>query len=96
MYAGQVREFGSAEDVMLRSAEPYTRELLSSIPRLHGGARPGYVSGTSPDPVNPPTGCRFRERCESAFDRCGENPPLEFVADGHSARCWLAGSREKA
>jgi len=89
MYAGQIREIGSAEDVMHRSADPYTQELLSSIPRLHGSRRPGFVSGTAPDPIDRPPGCRFRERCAKAYERCGEDPRLERAGDGHLARCWL-------
>jgi oligopeptide/dipeptide ABC transporter ATP-binding protein len=89
MYAGQLREFGSAEDVMLQSADPYTTELLASIPRLHGGAGPKFVSGTAPDPIDRPAGCRFRDRCAKAHERCVEDPPLELVGGGHLARCWL-------
>ncbi len=89
MYAGQIREIGSAEDVMLHSADPYTQELLASIPRLHGRAGPKYVSGTAPDPIDRPAGCRFRERCAKAFSRCAEDPPLLAAGEGHQARCWL-------
>ncbi|MBN1685251.1 MAG: ABC transporter ATP-binding protein [Spirochaetales bacterium] len=102
MYAGQLREFGSAEDVMLRSADPYTRDLLASIPRLHGGVGPKFVSGMAPDPIDRPAGCRFRERCSLAFERCVEDPPLRPVGGGavggapagssHVARCWLVGA----
>jgi oligopeptide/dipeptide ABC transporter ATP-binding protein len=91
MYAGQLRELGSAEEVMLRSADPYTRELLASIPRLHGGAGPKFVSGTAPDPIDRPAGCRFRDRCAQAFSRCVEDPPLEEAGGGHLARCWRVG-----
>ena len=92
MYAGQLRELGSAEDVMLRPADPYTQELLASIPRLHGGVAPKFVSGTAPDPMDLPAGCRFRLRCPKAFDRCVEDPPLQAAGDGHPARCWLVGT----
>ena len=90
MYAGELREFGSAEDIMLRSADPYTQELLLSIPRLHGTDRPSFVSGSAPDPVNRPAGCRFHERCGSAFERCSQPPPLFQAGVDHYARCWLA------
>ena len=94
MYAGQLREFGSAEDVMLRSADPYTTELLASIPRLHGGAGPKFVTGTAPDPIDRPPGCRFRERCAKAHDRCLVEPQLEIVDGAHVARCWLLSKGE--
>ena len=89
MYAGQLREFGSAEEVMLHPADPYTTELLASIPRLHGGAGPKFVTGTAPDPIDRPPGCRFRERCARAHDRCLREPLLEVVDGNHVARCWL-------
>ncbi len=89
MYSGQLREFGSAEEVMLHSADPYTTELLASIPRLHGSAGPKFVSGTAPDPIDLAKGCRFRERCAQAHERCVDDPPLEPVGGGHLARCWL-------
>ncbi len=89
MYAGRLREIGSAEEVMLHPADPYTQELLASIPRLHGKAGPKFVSGTAPDPLDRPAGCRFRDRCAKAFERCVEDPPLAAAGDGHLARCWL-------
>lgn len=89
MYAGQVREDGTSVQVLTAPSDPYTQELLASIPRLDG-ERPGFVTGTSPDPVSPPSGCRFHTRCPHAFDRCTtEAPPLVDLGDGHSARCWL-------
>jgi oligopeptide/dipeptide ABC transporter ATP-binding protein len=101
MYAGQLREFGPAEDVMLHTEDPYTRDLLASIPRLHGEVKPGFVSGTAPDLIHRPQGCAFRERCSVSFDRCRESdPPLAIVSsdktNSHSARCWLAGNRSES
>ena len=89
MYAGQVREFGSADDVLLNPGDPYTRELLASMPRLQGETRPGFVSGSAPDPLAPPRGCRFANRCPVAMERCSEEPPpLLRISPGHDARCW--------
>ena len=97
MYAGQMREFGPAEEVMLRPKDPYTKELLASIPRLHGEVKPGYVSGSAPDPLKRPSGCAFCDRCGFAFDRCREmDPPLvtvqESEPESHLARCWLVSN----
>jgi oligopeptide/dipeptide ABC transporter ATP-binding protein len=88
MYAGQVRECGSMEAVLESPRDPYTAELLASIPTLRGDATPRFLSGSPPDPVNPPTACRFAERCPVAFDRCTvEAPALVPVSGRHEARC---------
>jgi oligopeptide/dipeptide ABC transporter ATP-binding protein len=91
MYAGQLREIGSAEELLRSPADPYTQELLASIPRLHGEVRPRFLSGTPPDPASPPPGCRFHPRCPRAFAPCPVHaPPLfEVGGRGHLARCWL-------
>jgi oligopeptide/dipeptide ABC transporter ATP-binding protein len=90
VYAGQVRELGSAEAVLTDARDPYTQRLMASIPRLHGDAPPGFLPGTPPDLRQPPTGCRFAARCPVVFERCAEPPPLVEVAPGHHARCWRA------
>lgn len=90
VYAGQTVELGGIEDVLLRSAHPYTERLLASIPRLHAAARPEFIPGAPPDLADPPTGCRFHPRCPYAFERCAVEAPLPFdVRAGHVARCWL-------
>ncbi|RKX77646.1 MAG: ABC transporter ATP-binding protein [Spirochaetes bacterium] len=92
MYSGQLREYGSAEQVLLDPQDPYTRELLSSIPRLHGKASPHFVTGAPPDPAEPPQGCRFHPRCPEKYEICTrKDPPLFATDDGHYARCWLKG-----
>ncbi|MEE8441244.1 MAG: oligopeptide/dipeptide ABC transporter ATP-binding protein, partial [Spirochaetia bacterium] len=94
MYAGEIREEGSAEQVLVDPQDPYTQELLASIPRLHGRTRPGFMIGPSPDPISPPAGCRFHPRCPHAFDRCGiAAPPLIDLGGGRAARCWLHDDR---
>ena len=96
MYAGQIRECGTAAEVLGNPLDPYTRELLASIPRLHGSRRPRFVAGAPPDPAQLPEGCRFRPRCPRAFEACGADPPLFEPGAGHLARCWLhetAGGR---
>ncbi len=91
VYAGQLRELGSAEVVLGGAADPYTQRLLASIPRLHGDTPPGFLAGSPPDLRTPPTGCRFAARCPAVFEPCAEPPPLTEIAVGHLARCWRAG-----
>ena len=83
----------AVEEVIRAPQDPYTRELLASIPRLHGGERPTFVTGAPPDPVDPPRGCRFADRCPHAFERCSEDPPLFEPSSGHLGRCWLLEPR---
>jgi oligopeptide/dipeptide ABC transporter ATP-binding protein len=90
LYAGEVRELGSADDVLVAPRDPYTQALLSSIPRLHATARPTFLPGAPPDASALPGGCRFAPRCPAAFEPCAAHPPaLVPVGDGHLARCWL-------
>jgi oligopeptide/dipeptide ABC transporter ATP-binding protein len=89
VYAGQVREIGSADDVLVEPRDPYSRALLGSISRLHGDEMPTFLAGSPPDPREPLPGCRFAPRCPSVFERCAEPPPLTEVAADHHARCWL-------
>ena len=90
MYAGQIREYGAAEQVLSDPQDPYTQELLASIPRLHDDSQPRFVSGTPPDPTAPPLGCRFCSRCPQSLPLCAEQPPgLLEVGKLHFARCWL-------
>lgn len=90
VYAGEIVEIGSAEQVLLRPSHPYTQRLLASIPRLHTDTLPQFIPGAPPDLRQPPAGCRFHPRCPLAFEQCEqENPPAFEPADGQLARCWL-------
>ncbi len=89
-YAGELVEQGTAEQVLLAPGHPYTRKLLSSMPRLSSPAAPEFIPGAPPDLINPPPGCRFHPRCTFAFEPCVRASPLPFtVALGQEARCWL-------
>jgi oligopeptide/dipeptide ABC transporter ATP-binding protein len=90
MYAGQVREIGSAEDVLRDPRDPYTQQLLASIPRLHDREAPTFLPGAPPDLRDHLPGCRFVARCPLAFAPCPHRPPpLSEPTPGHLARCWL-------
>jgi oligopeptide/dipeptide ABC transporter ATP-binding protein len=90
MYAGRVVERGPVADVFTSPQHPYTEALLQSIPMLGmTQAEPlRVIRGMVPSPLDWPEGCRFRPRCDYAFDKCVELPPLLPVPPQESA-CWL-------
>jgi peptide/nickel transport system ATP-binding protein len=88
MYAGEIVEFGSAEQIYSEPKHPYTQALISAIPRLRGEKKISYVKGTPPNLVKPTPGCRFRERCPQVMDVCKQDPPMIKIKDGF-VRCWL-------
>ncbi len=91
MYAGQVVESGSVDQIFSRPRMPYTAGLIASIPRLGStvrGQRLRTIPGHAPSLTDRPSGCRFAPRCEHAEAECRESvPPLEQVTDGHDVRC---------
>jgi len=87
MYAGQMVEFGTSDEVYKNPKHPYTQLLLESIPRLHG-EKPKYIKGAPPSLQTPPIECRFIDRCPKAFDKCKKNPP-NFKTDTGYVQCWL-------
>jgi peptide/nickel transport system ATP-binding protein len=89
MYAGQVVEEGPVADVLEKPTHPYTKALLSCIPRGSGRAmRMQPIPGTMPSALRPPVGCRFQARCSAARPRCGEAPiALEAVSADRATRC---------
>ena len=92
MYAGQIVESGSVDDIFYRSAHPYTLGLKAAMPQpqTHAGEKLAAIAGSPPDLVAPPPGCGYCSRCPYARRVCAEQmPPLMAVADDHHARCWL-------
>jgi oligopeptide/dipeptide ABC transporter ATP-binding protein len=92
MYAGRLVESGSVSRVFNAPAHPYTKALLSSIPRMGDRShRLTAIAGQPPDLAKLGRGCAFAQRCPQAVDRCrDEAPPALPLADGHLARCWLS------
>ncbi|MFC4118879.1 ABC transporter ATP-binding protein [Nonomuraea zeae] len=92
MYLGKLVEVGSADDIYLRAAHPYTAGLIAAIPEPDPGAGDGAdraeIGGELPSPKDPPSGCRFRTRCPRAQARCAEEEPAPAgFGPGHSAAC---------
>ena len=93
MYAGQIVEQGTVDDIFYRSRMPYAWGLMESIARLdqrrQGRLRP--IAGQPPSMVKPPVGCRFHPRCPYSEDTCvQEQPALVELGGDHQARCHFA------
>jgi peptide/nickel transport system ATP-binding protein len=92
MYAGKLAEKASAEEIVSSPRHPYTRALIASLPEigvrheetvLHG------IPGRPPSLLDPPEGCRFRDRCPLADSLCAQQPPW-VQENGHGVACWHA------
>jgi peptide/nickel transport system ATP-binding protein len=92
MYLGRVAEIGPVEAIYDRPAHPYTEALLASRPSMDPGNRRTVppLTGDPPNPVDPPSGCRFRTRCAMAEGVCAEHvPPLAPLGDGQFSACLM-------
>ena len=91
MYAGQIVERGSVDDIFYRSAHPYTLGLRAAMPSNDpaGDNKLLPIDGSPPDLFRPPKGCGYCARCPHAMQVCEDNDPATFViSESHSARCW--------
>jgi peptide/nickel transport system ATP-binding protein len=88
MYAGQMVETSDARRFFTEPLHPYSKKLMASVPKLRTDEEPDFITGQPPSLLNPPTGCRFRDRCPSRFDRCDEEPPM-FGSNRRMVKCWL-------
>src|SRR5438876_5282983 len=92
MYAGNIVEVADVGELFANPLHPYTKGLLEAIPRPDARAELKSISGSVPDLIFPPTGCRFHPRCPFAFERCPKvDPPLVEVSPGHKVACLLYG-----
>jgi len=91
MYAGQVVETGTIDDIFYNPQHPYTWGLLRSVPRLDSkGQRLESIDGTPPDLLDPPKGCPFYPRCQYAMEVCVNHFPDETeISPEHKVYCWL-------
>jgi len=90
MYAFEFVEVGPMEEILRNASHPYTRALLNATPSLDAPLNEmGPIDGSSPDPVNVPSGCSYHPRCPIAQSDCEElDPELEDVDVEHQAACW--------
>jgi len=92
MYLGQVVEVGPADALFKNPAHPYTKALLSSIPAMDPEHRTekAAISGDPPNPINPPSGCRFHTRCPVAQTVCSQlAPTLGKLHSQHPVACLM-------
>jgi oligopeptide/dipeptide ABC transporter ATP-binding protein len=95
MYAGKVVERADVRTIFAAPHHPYTKGLLSSIPRLGQQVeRLEVIRGTVPSPYNLPSGCLFKRRCPNRMPICDTYPPLREIARDHISLCWLTPAGE--
>jgi peptide/nickel transport system ATP-binding protein len=91
MYAGQLAEKASTRAIIRAPRHPYTKLLICSLPQVGvkcSETRLTGIPGNPPMLLDPPEGCRFRERCPVAFEKCIEVPPFLQLEKGHWVACW--------
>jgi oligopeptide/dipeptide ABC transporter ATP-binding protein len=92
MYAGEIVEEGTVEQIFESPQHPYTWSLLRSVPRIDASRHSRLLSieGLPPDLIDLPAGCKFNPRCPFRIERCfSESPPTEEVAPMQQAACWV-------
>ena len=99
MYLGRTVEHGPRDSVFENPLHPYTQALLSSTPHIDPSLRAQRIplSGETPSPLAPPSGCAFHTRCPFAIDRCKtERPTLDQFAAGHLSACHRTSELQNA
>ncbi len=94
MYMGKIVEHADRLSLFNNPLHPYTKALLSAVPSVDKKRRQEtkriLIPGDPPDPLSPPNGCRFANRCPAAQEQCSQSqPPLRQIAAGHTVACHL-------
>ena len=89
VYAGEIIEYGTKEEIFDYPAHPYTVGLFGSIPKIHEDVEwLDSIPGLPPNPADLPSGCHFHPRCSKCTQPCGEKAPeMVEVRRGHFVRC---------
>ena len=87
MYGGRLMELGKTGDVFQGGAHPYTLGLRHAFPSLERNQELVSIPGQPPNLVDPPLGCRFRERCPFATEECEIPPEIHSIGDRHGIKC---------
>ena len=89
VYAGEIIESGSKEDIFDHPSHPYTVGLFGALPKMSGNEKRLHpIAGMPPDPTNLPQGCKFNPRCPHATDACrNQEIPMAEIAPGHFCHC---------
>jgi oligopeptide transport system ATP-binding protein len=96
MYAGEIIETGTIDEIFYESKHPYTRGLLLSMPKLHSSRSTKLIPipGTPPDLGQLPNGCPFAARCPYVMKVCHNFPPtMKEISNTHRVSCWLEDER---
>ena len=88
VYAGQIVEHGTLEDIFNHTMHPYTEGLFGSLPNIEDRKRLQPIPGLMPDPTNLPKGCPFSPRCKYCTEACKKDrPEKKWASDTHYVRC---------
>jgi peptide/nickel transport system ATP-binding protein len=94
MYSGSFVEMGNTSEIFTNPVHPYTRMLISALPKVGDKSQKAGIPGRPPALTNPPPGCRFAARCPMASDRCRTDAPVfREVRPGHCAACHRLNER---
>jgi peptide/nickel transport system ATP-binding protein len=96
MYAGEIVELGSTDEVLSDPKHPYSKGLLQAFPSIHGPRQHLVgIPGNPPDLRHPPSGCRFHPRCPYVMEICPTAVPPPYAPRGHDVvRCYLYADQE--
>lgn len=92
MYLGEIVEIGKTEEIFNYPKHPYTKALLSSVPKLTPNQKKEQIKlqGELPSPENLPSGCKFHTRCPFVMETCKLNPPFDVeFSQTHKCKCFL-------
>jgi peptide/nickel transport system ATP-binding protein len=95
MYAGRLVEEAATAEIFRRPLHPYTKHLISSLPRIGDDIPRKGLEGSPPNLADPPPGCRFHPRCPLAMEVCSQRvPPMVETEPGHRTACFAVNGSE--